>query len=231
MITTLLAMGLLGGAITADQDPPEPPVAMPVADGSASDSASILDARLRELDQRIAELEQRTARNRATGAFARGTTLLVSGNGHESVLERLRRLEQELAAANAALGDQHRRADSLEQSLAKSQAEGKRQSERADYLDHTREGLTAARATLAERQERIAALEAQLATSELQRLRSERDWYQLAAEVLRLSAERPEGLPDIQARIRERTRDLRTPGSTTPAATIRNAGPAGGRHD
>ena len=65
-----------------------------------------LQARMGELDRKIAALEGRlssTSKATGTGAYAQGTTLRVEGDGRESVLERLRRLETELAGAQATI--------------------------------------------------------------------------------------------------------------------------------
>lgn len=168
-------------------------------------------ARVAELDRKIAAIEGRMAADQptGTGAYARGTTLRVEGDGRESVLERLRRLEGELAAANAIVVAKERTINDLTKQRDEARATGREAGERADYLARARDDLTAAQQTLAERQERIDALSAQVAVGELQRLRAERRWYSLAGEVLRLTPDDARDLPEIQSRIRDATREVR----------------------
>jgi hypothetical protein len=68
--------------------PPAPPV--------NADQAAIT-AHLAELEKKIAAMEKRLGHGH--GALKAGPILLVDGGGQESVLERLRRLERELAQA------------------------------------------------------------------------------------------------------------------------------------
>jgi septal ring factor EnvC (AmiA/AmiB activator) len=170
-----------------------------------------LQAHLGELDAKIARLEGRisAADPVGTGAYARGSTLRVEGNGKESVLERLRRVERELSAATATASAKDATIRTLTAQRDEAMSTGREASEKIDFLASSRESLIAAQQTLAERQERISALNAQLATAELQRLRAERRWYALAGEVLRLTPEDARDLPEMQARIREATRDVR----------------------
>ncbi len=201
--------GLIGGiscvcAMAAD---------IPPASGSTLQKTDALSAKVAELDAKIARLEGRmegrTPQILGSGAYAKGTTLRIDGNGSESLLERLRRLEREVAAANATAAAKDQTISNLNHELGLAQSTGTQAREQADYLAHTGESLLAAQQTLGERQERIAALTAQAATSDLQRLRAERRWYALAGEILRLTPEDARDLPEIQNRIREATRDVR----------------------
>jgi len=173
-----------------------------------------LQAMIAELDQKIATLEKKiSAPPQApvgSGAYARGTTLRVTGDGNgESLLEKLRRLETELASASASVAAKNQTIANLNQQRDVAVANNREASERADYLAHSSESLVAAQQTLAERQEQISALNTQLATGELQRLRAERRWYQLASEILRLSPDDARDLPGVQSRIRQATREVR----------------------
>ena len=165
--------------------------------------------RLEELDRKIAELEGRLARG--SGALRNGSTLRIEGAGRETVLERLRRQERELAAANAAAKVQDQTIASLRHDLTTAREQGRLLGERSDYLAHTQDSLVSAQQTLAERNTRLASVEGQLAASELQRLQAEREYYQLAAAILRVTPDKIVDLPEIQERIRERARMLNAP--------------------
>ena len=171
-----------------------------------------LQARMGELDRKIAALEGRlssTSKATGTGAYAQGTTLRVEGDGRESVLERLRRLETELAGAQATITAKERQLAEVSRARDDALSHGREVGEQVDALSRSRNDLLAAQQTLAERQERIDVLNAQIATSELQRLRAERRWYALAREVLHLTPEDARDLPEMQSRIREATREVR----------------------
>jgi uncharacterized coiled-coil protein SlyX len=186
---------------------------IPSRSGPAFQKTDALSAKVAELDAKIARLEgrldSRTPQILGSGAYAKGTTLRIDGNGNESLLERLRRLEREVAAANATAAAKDQTISKLNHELGLAQNTGKQAREQADYLAHTGESLLAAQQTLGERQERIAALSAQAAASDLQRLRAERRWYALAGEILRLTPGDARDLPEIQNRIREATREVR----------------------
>ena len=221
----MIRIALLGCAVLASAactwrstDPSAVPSApsAPSAEATSQQKSEQADlqAHLGELDAKIAKLEGRIAAADpvGVGAYARGSTLRVEGNGKESVLERLRRVERELAAANASAAAKDTTIETLTKQRDVALSSGREASEKVDFLASSRENLIAAQQTLAERQERIAALNAQLATAELQRLRAERRWYALAGEVLRLTPEDARDLPEIQSRIREATREVRSEG-------------------
>ena len=171
-----------------------------------------LQTRMGELDRKIAALEGKlsnASKASGTGAYAHGTTLRVEGDGRESVLERLRRLEAELAGAQAMITAKERQLAEVSSARDAALSHGREVGEQVDALSRSRNDLIAAQQTLAERQERIDVLTAQIATSELQRLRAERRWYALAREVLHLTPEDARDLPEMQSRIREATREVR----------------------
>jgi chromosome segregation ATPase len=171
-----------------------------------------LQARMNELDRKIAALEGKAgsaSKATGTGAYAHGTTLRVEGDGRESVLERLRRLEHELVGAQATIAAKERQLAEVSSARDAALDHGRDVGEKVDALTRSRNDLIAAQQTLAERQERIDVLTAQIATSELQRLRAERRWYALAREVLHLTPEDARDLPEMQSRIREATREVR----------------------
>ena len=192
--------------------------------GESAPADAKLQTMIAELDHTIATLEKRISAPQqaplGTGAYSRGTSLRVTGDGSgESLLEKLRRLETELASASANVAAKNQTIHNLNEQRDVAVANSRDASERADYLALSSESLVAAQQTLTERQEQITSLNAQLATGELQRLRAERRWYQLASEILRLSPEDARDLPGVQSRIRQATRevqDVRSESSTKP---------------
>ena len=189
--------------------------------GESAPADAKLQTMIAELDHKIAALEKKISAPLqaplGTGAYSRGTTLRVSGDGSgESLLEKLRRLETELASASANVATKNQQIANLNQQRDQAVSSSRDASERADYLAHSSESLVAAQQTLTERQEQITSLNAQLAAGELQRLRAERRWYQLASEILRLSPEDARDLPGVQSRIRQATRDVRDESTPKP---------------
>ncbi len=165
-----------------------------------------VQARLAALEQRIQAMEGAKPQPGGVGAYARGSGLRIDGAG-ESVLERLRRLDQELAEARAvAAGRERELLEAHERSRALA-AEGQDSAQRAAGLEHVRTALVTAQQVLAERQTAIDALQAQLTASELARLKAERSHLQLAAAVLRLQPQ-PAAVNDLQEMVRAETRPL-----------------------
>lgn len=205
VIPALLALGLLAGCAGQARPAPAPTPApgTPVAEGAVQDH-------LARLEEKIARLEQSSTSANSTGkgALRAGSSLRVEGTGGETVLERLRRLERERAEQEARLGERERRLSDLERELGTARNHGRTMEEKADYLARVQESLVAAQQTLAERQEEISGLKAGLGASELQRLRGEREYYLLAAAVLRLTAERPAELAEVQERLRDQAKEL-----------------------
>jgi predicted RNase H-like nuclease (RuvC/YqgF family) len=235
-LKALLAALMLAQLGCESREPLEPESAVTSAASAAEASAAEAEAKanakaqaasdaklqlmIEQLDHKIANLEQKlaspaTVSGNGSGAYARGTTLRVaSDNSGESLLERLRRLEAELASASANVTTKNQTIANLNQQRDAALLSSKQARERADYLAQSSESLVTVQQTLAERQEQISALNAQLAAGELQRLRAERHWYQLASEILRLSPDDARDLPGVQSRIRQATREVRddTPG-------------------
>jgi len=170
----------------------------------------VVALRLAELNRKIEALEQQVAapHRKSTGAMAGGPRLRIEGSSQEALLDRLRRLEKELAVANATITAKEARIHNLEVARADLTATSTDLTRKNDYLAHTESSLVTAQQALAERQEKISQLEAQLNASELARLRAEREHYLLAAEVLRMTPEQAAVLPEIQARIRDQARAL-----------------------
>lgn len=203
----VMALGLLLGGCAQRSAPASTSTPAPVS-SSASDQA--VDDRLTALDAKIANLEQQlntpAPGTSGRGALAKGSSLRI-GAGDETVLERLRRLEQERNAARAEIQIHTARIASLTTELSEARNQGKALGERADYLSRTQESLVAAQQTLSERTSELEAGKAQLATSELQRLRGEREYYLLAAAVLKLGPDQLGALPEIQERIRTQVQE------------------------
>ncbi|MCK6489714.1 MAG: hypothetical protein L6R48_15580 [Planctomycetes bacterium] len=205
ILPALLALGMLAGCAGQSRPAPAPAPApgAPVAEGAVQDH-------LARLEEKIARLEQSatSASSTGKGALRSGSSLRVEGTGGETVLERLRRLERERAEQEARLGERERRLTDLERELGTARNHGRTMEEKADYLARVQESLVAAQQTLAERQEEISGLKAGLGASELQRLRGEREYYLLAAAVLRLTSERPAELAEVQERLRDQAKEL-----------------------
>jgi hypothetical protein len=192
--------------------PAPAPVPAPAPTPTASDQTAIarhLDA----LDARIAQLERGVPTG--NGAFRRGASFLVDGGGTESVLERLRRLERELAQArsdlavrDATLGEIRNRAEN-EQKRAAGLAE------KADSLAHVRDSLVAAQQTLAERQAIIDRLTQRMAEADLARLHGERAFFLLAASVLKVVPGQTQDLLDLQDQLRQQAKVLQPIASAT----------------
>lgn len=170
-----------------------------------------IQAQIDALDEKIGRIEK--GLGRGSGALRQGSTLRIESGG-ETVLERLRRLERELGAANAALAARDARQRELDATLAEMRQANRSAEERADYLARNQESLVTAQQALGERQEQIGRLQAQLAVSELQRLKAEREWYLLAGALLRISPDRTTELPELQERVREQTKELLPRAST-----------------
>ncbi len=142
------------------------------------------------LQSRLAELEAKIE-----GKPSRTSVILTNDpDRHETVLERLGRLQDELAAAAARQGD-----TDTELAIAR---------ERCAAVETSVAGLSSQvadverlRADLATAQDRVARLAGESAAHELSRVEAERALYDLAARVLRLDAESPENAA-LQGRVR-----------------------------
>jgi chromosome segregation ATPase len=181
---------------------PTPAVVMP-----ATADQQAISAHLDELERKISGLEGRL--NHSQGALRHGSNLLVDGGGQESVLERLRRLDRELAASRAVAADQEKHIAALRGQLTAAHGRGDELAGQADALGHVRDSLVNAQQELAERKTIIASLNEQLAVCELQRLRAEKAYYQLAASVLKLAPGQTQELADLQDLVRIQVKDVR----------------------
>lgn len=173
---------------------------------SSAEGEAEIQARLVALETKIASLETPRPLGPGTGAYAHGSSLRIDGAG-ETVLERLRRLEQELAGANATIAGRERELAAAQEQAKQLAAEGGDAAQRAAGLEHVRTSLVTAQQVLSERQTRIDTLQAQLAASELARLKAERGYLQLAASVLRLQAQ-PAAVNDLLDLVRAEARGL-----------------------
>ena len=196
MRITALIIAVL--AVTACQVAPRPQTAD--ADQHA------VQSHLVDLEGKIASLERRLSPT--GGAFREGPNLVVEGGGRESVLERQRRIDRELAAAKATLASREQELTALRARFADTTARGTRLAEQSDALGHVRDSLETARQELAERQAKLAAANEQVAVSELQRLRGERAYFLLAAELLKLVPGQSHELVDLQIRVRQQVKDV-----------------------
>lgn len=211
---------------------PAPAVAAPAAAMPApvASAASVVPAtptsdqtaiarHLAALDAKIAQLERRTVQG--SGAFRRGTSFLVDGGGSESVLERLRRLEQELAQAR---GELSVRDSSLAELRARADSERERAgglAEKADSLAHVRDSLVAAQQTLGERQAIIDRLTQRLAEADLARLQGERAYFLLAAALLKLTPGQTQELMELQEQVRQQAKVLQPAETARPGNATR----------
>lgn len=187
----------------------------PTSGSVTSDRDAIAD-HLAFLDAKISQLEKRGPQG--SGAFRRGASFLVEGGGSESVLERLRRLEQELSQAR---NDLTARDATVAELRNKADTELKRAeglNEKADGLSHVRDNLVAAQQTLAERQVFIDRLNQRIAESDLARLQGERAYFSLAASLLRLEAGRGQDLLELQEQVRQQAKILRPADSLKKSA-------------
>ncbi len=220
-LAPLVALALTGCWRQESTSTPALPVGTPVL-GSGTPGAGldpvqdVVALRLAELNRKIEALEQQIAapHRKSTGAMAGGPRLRIEGSSQEALLDRLRRLEKELAVANATITAKEARIHNLEVTRADLTATSTDLTRKNDYLAHTEASLVTAQQALAERQEKISQLDAQLNASELARLRAEREHYLLAAEILRMTPEQSAALPEIQARIRDQARTLQAPKGT-----------------
>jgi len=165
-----------------------------------------ITAHLAELERKITTLEKRLGHGQ--GALKAGPNLLVDGGGQESVLERLRRQERELAAAKAAYAAKSDEADLLRNRLTIANSRGDGLAAQTDSLTRVRDDLVTAQQELAERKAVILTLEEQVASSELQRLRIEQRYYIVAAGLLRLPPGQSQELIDLQTQVRKQVKEI-----------------------
>lgn len=182
-----------------------PDVTATTGSSSSPDQATIA-AHLMELERKISTLEKRLGHGH--GALKDGPTLLVDGGGQESVLERLRRLEMELAKAKAAYSAKTSETDLLRDRLTIANTRGDGLAAQSDSLSRVRDDLVTAQQELAERKATIATLDEQLAATELQRLRIEQRYFTVAAGLLRLPTGQSQELIDLQTQVRKQVKEV-----------------------
>ena len=182
-----------------------PEVTATTGSSSSPDQATIA-AHLMELERKISTLEKRLGHGH--GALKDGPTLLVDGGGQESVLERLRRLEMELAKAKAAYSAKTSETDLLRDRLTIANTRGDGLAAQSDSLSRVRDDLVTAQQELAERKATIATLDEQLAATELQRLRIEQRYFTVAAGLLRLPTGQSQELIDLQTQVRKQVKEV-----------------------
>ncbi len=195
---TLCALATLAGCGTRGSSP-----------AAATPEDASLATKVLELDAKIARLEGRLA---GTGAYREGTSLRIDG-GRESILDRSRRLERELQAAQALVLLRDGAITELQKRLAAAEDTGRSLADENAYLAHLRESLETARQAAAERGRTNEQLQAQLTASELARLKAEREHYQLAANLLRLRPNQTTDIAELQATVRDQARALSTESS------------------
>jgi chromosome segregation ATPase len=195
-----------------------------------SPEAETLDRHLAALEAQIAKLERDLGKGR--GAYRDGSLLRVEGKqGGEPPLDRLRRLERELADAEARIAARDQRVTELSRELATARDQGRSLSEQAGDLSYAKDALVTAQQALSEARSKADGLLAQLTASELQRLKAEREQFRFAAKLLKLVPGQTTQLLELQDEARESARALdgrgdERPQAKPPAATARPATPA-----
>jgi chromosome segregation ATPase len=214
---------------------PGRPGGQPAAAAAASPEAASLDRHIAALETQIAKLEHDLGKGR--GVYRDGSLLRVEGRGGgEAPLDRLRRLERELADAEARIATRDQRVVELTRELAAAREQGRTLSEQAGDLSYSRDALVTAQQALAEARGTADGLKAQLSASELQRLKAEREYYRFAAKLLKLSAGQTSQLMDLQDEARETARNIEGRGDDRPVlklaipAASHQADPAGEHH-
>lgn len=186
----------------------------------ASSEAQALERHLAALEAQIAKLERDLGKGR--GAYRDGSLLRIEGrqsggaHGGEPPLDRLRRLERELADAESRVAARDARVAELTRELQTVREQGRNLGEQAGDLAYTRDALVTAQQALAEANERAESLRGQLASSELQRLKAEREHFRFAASILKLVPGQTTQLLELQDEAREAARQLE--GAPTPPA-------------
>jgi len=173
------------------------------ASGDQADIAHHLD----ELEKKINQLEHQLGSGH--GALREGSTFTVDSGGKETILERSRRLANELAAAHAEIEAKDKLIADLHQDLTGATRRGEGLAERADALSHIRDNLVTAQQELADRQSKLTALGDQLALSELARLRAERAYYLIASGLIKLAPGQTQELVDLQELVRQHVKELK----------------------
>jgi len=197
----------------------------PAAALALSAEAQTLDRHIAALEQQITDLERGLGRGR--GVYSQGSLLHVDGRGKgEPPLDRLRRQERELADALAQIAARDGRITSLTRELATARDQGKTLGEQAGDLAYAKDALVTAQQALAEAHGDTDGFRAQLAASELQRLKAEREQYRFAASLLRLIPGQTTPLLQLQDEAREAARALELRSGARPPEAAPPAAPA-----
>ncbi len=185
------------GAGNGDEATPSP----------AGGEQQTIQQHLDDLERKINQLEHQLGSGR--GALKEGATFSVDSGGQESVLERLRRLQNEITAAKAEIAAKNKLIADLHQDLAGASKRSEGLAERADSLSHVQDSLVTAQQELADRSAKLTVLNEQLAFSELARLRAEKAYYQLASGLIKLAPGQTQELVDLQELVRLHIKELK----------------------
>ncbi len=192
------------------------PSASQAAATEVSPEARALEQHLAALEAQISKMEKDLGKGR--GAYRDGSLLRVEGKqSGEAPLDRLRRLERELADAEAKIAARDTRVGELTRELQTARDEGKSLGEQAGDLAYARDALITAQQALSEARGTADGLRGQLATSELQRLKAEREHFRFAAQVLKLVPGQTAQLQELQDEARETARALAGRSDDRPA--------------
>lgn len=206
LLATALAAAGCAPAPRSPRNGPGPGTAQMTEPASSPEAAS-LERHISTLEQQIAKLEHDLGKGR--GAYRDGSLLRVEGKqGGEPPLDRLRRLERELADAEARIAARDQRVAELTRELGTLRDQGRNLSEQASDLTYSKDALVTAQQALVEARSTADGLKAQLAASELQRLKAEREQYRFSAKLLKLSAGQTAQLLELQDEAREMARGL-----------------------
>lgn len=194
------------------------------APSAVSPEAQTLDTHIAALERQIADLERGLGRGR--GAYSQGSLLRVEGREKgEPPLDRLRRLEREIADAQAQVAARDTRITALTRELGSARDQGKALGEQAGDLAYAKDALVTAQQALTEARGDAEGYRAQLAASELQRLKAEREHYRFAAALLRVTPGQTTPLLQLQDEAREAARSLEIRPGSHPTEAPRTAEP------
>jgi hypothetical protein len=173
---------------------------------TANDDQAAIAEHLHQLEGKIALLEHRLINGQ--GALRAGPNRLVDGGGQESVLERLRRIDGELAESKLTISAQQAEIAILRDQSSQALSRGDSLAAQSDALSHVKDHLMTAQQELAARKAANAALDQQVASIELQRLRVEQHYFTTVAGLLRLLPGQSQELLDLQSQVRRQIKDF-----------------------
>jgi chromosome segregation ATPase len=207
------ALGLCGCAVGSTRPHTADDTASASTDPASTDTSSpssdqtTIQHHLDDLEHKISQLEHQLGSGQ--GALRGGSTFSVDSGGQETILERSRRLTNELATARSEIAAKNKLIADLHQDLAGATKRGEGLAERADSLSHIQDNLVTAQQELADRQTKLGALSEQLALSELARLRAERAYYLMASGLIKLAPGQTQELVDLQEQVRQHVKELK----------------------